>query len=663
MKQTLLNFSKLRWPYRQDLAFSLLAILTLVAPLAFTLKTYENFETIKFCLLLVLSGLALFAFLSSYAKTGEIRLYLSKPFVLALAAFLVFGGLSSFLHPGSAASFFGLYTRYTGGLLFYLVLALLILLLSATFSREKYFFLLKLLVFEAFLAAVYSLLQSVEIGYYFGVDAGVLNKGPSFLGNPNFTSFFLVVALPLALFFCIRAKSVLAKVYYATVLFVTLWALVVLTSRGALLALALGLIILSLLWFTKQHSRKHAILSLAAIVAGGILLSLFLPLARPQVLKQTLQLRDDNINLRFYVWDLAAQAVLAHPVLGLGLGNFLEYYELNRGEHLADQLEAFDDPHNLFLFQASTGGLGFVLSFLALIFFAGYAFIQGFRASDDPMLGALAVSLVVWSIAASFTPVPVAAFIFLAVLLAGQALVVSQPLVLRIPKILGVCLKILGVGLAIYGLLFIISEHVFFQAYQAYYSRQYEKARNFSKWAETICPCNGLYGLYNLGSRIKLEKDSPQVLKDLEIFSQNQLMRPRLRAANLYFLLYLETKNYRHAETAITYLTEILGRNPRHSERHARVGFYYFEAGQVEVSMLYINNALSLNPKFFPAWLLKAKLHQIRGEKQPMLYSLKQVQKQFPQDLYLRKLIFDAEQQADIKGLPIVVGANYDRLE
>ncbi|MBI3231961.1 MAG: O-antigen ligase family protein [Candidatus Doudnabacteria bacterium] len=659
----MMNFSKFRWPYRDDLAFSLLSFLVLFLPLAFSLKTYESFETIKYCLLLILLGACLVVFISKKYKHGFIQLSIPRPAFWLLIVFLSFGLLAAVLSPGIYGNFLGLYTRYTNGFLFYFIFCLFLFLLSAVLDEGKYEFLLRLVILDALLVAIYGLLESIGIGIYHGINAGPVVRSPSFLGNPNFSAFFLAAVLPLLLSFFIQPQSVKSKTYYGLSLFFIIWAIIIFTSRGALLASLFGLLAFAgFLLFNPKH-RRYAALVLSVLALAGLLFFIFVPFSRPLALSEAVELSDNSINLRLYVWDVAFQAIKHYPVLGVGQGNFLEFYEQTRGKHLADQLEAFDDPHNLFLFQTATGGLIFSLSFLGFIIFVCWKLAKKYSVSGDITFAGICSSLIAWLVAASFTPVPVACFLLLAVLLAGLTFTARSPITIKMSKGILLGFGAIGAGILAYGVLFLTSEHLFFQAHSAYYKRQYTKAQNFSKWAQYVCPCNQLYGLYNLASRIKLLKDSPEILSELKIFAGTQQIRPRLRAANLYFLLFLETRKNIYANMAIKILTEILDKNPNHAERFARLGFYYYETGNFTKASENINRSLTLNLNFFPAWLLKAKLHQISGEKQPMINALKQVRKQFPEDQYLKKLIFDANQVSDIKILPIVVAANYDRIE
>lgn len=652
-----------RWPFAEDRGFGALSLLVLLLPLAFSLKTYENFETVKFCLFLILIGWAMWEFSRSKPGTREIRVFLPKIALLFFGLFLFFAFLSTVYNPDRFTGFFGVYTRYTSGFLFYFCLMAFLFLLATVAQKEKYIFLLKILIFDSLLIAVYGLLESGGIGLYSGKDALGLVRAPSFLGNPNFSSFFLAGVLPLSLVFLAVAKSKAGKVYYGVCAFFMIWALAMFISRGALLASFVSLLVLGIMFAWHRLHRKYlAVTALAFILMAAFVFS-FAGFVRPQAVVNTVKLNDSNINLRLYVWNIAFKAIGEHPVLGVGLGNFIEYYELNRGKYVADQSESFDDPHNLFLFQAAAGGIIFALSFVGLLLLVLWSLARAFRFSGEPLLAALSASLAAWVFAASFTPVPVPVFLLLGVLLGSGILTNARPVVLEVSSWYKWGGRFLGGMLLVFGAVFLLTEHLFYAGYQAYYLKQFDKAKRMTSLAWTICPCNRFYQLYNLGSRIKLEKDNADIAARIAVWENSRAVRWQLRAANLRFLVYLETRNPLFADQAIRDIKQVLAVNPNHAERLTRLAFYNFEAGDFEGAMEYANQSLSLNPSLFPAWMLKAKLHQRLNQKRPMMDALKRVSAQFPSDVYIKQLIADAARTDQIQNLPIVVFASYDRLE
>src|SRR3989344_5476805 len=197
------RFSFLRLPFRGDPAFSALALGFFIIPLAFSLYTYENFETPKFAFLAALLGLALVTYKaaeaananadggksinpvraddgiklpSAFEKTTVSPLALPVAhsnggkffwhpiFALAAGLFGVFAIAAFFLSPDKLTAFFGFYPRLVNGLLFYLLLFLWLFLLAKLLDRQKYIFLLKIFLFDALLVSVYGLFQSAGLG-------------------------------------------------------------------------------------------------------------------------------------------------------------------------------------------------------------------------------------------------------------------------------------------------------------------------------------------------------------------------------------------------------------------------------------------------------------------------------------------------------------------
>ena len=661
----MLNLPNFRWPFREDRAFSAISLLVLVVPLAFSLKTYENFETIKFSLIFLFLGWALWEFFKKSQAAGAWNFQLNKKFAFLLLGFLLFGMLSALFGSDPLTSFFGLYTRYTGGWIFYFTMGVLLLLLAGTLSEEKYRFLIKILIVDALLIAVYGILQSMGWGLYNGIEASALTRSPSFVGNPNFSSLFLAVVLPFSLIFAFGSLGVWSKVYYATISVLMIWALVVFSSRGAWLGAIISLIAMAVISLWGRLERKYFVGTILGLLLGGVLYFGFVNLVRPQAVSSGLPGAgaDQNVNLRFYAWDVARLAIMEKPFLGVGLSNFVEYYELKRGKHLADQPQAFDDPHNLFLYQAASGGLPFAVFFWLMVVMAFFYSGRMFLKARDPLLAALLASLLAWSVAVSFTPVPIPAFVILMVLLTGPFLYSENKLSINFSKKRSLSGRSIGAVFLVFGLAFIVSEHIFYQGYQAYLEKRFEDSLKYSSLAHKIFPLNRIYLTYRIGSEIKLYKDAPFVLDKIAEFERADSIKSLLSSAHFYMLLYLETKNLSYGQAATDRLEEALKRNPNHAERHARLAFYYFELGNFEQALFYVNNSLSQNSQFFPAWMLKAKLHQAKGEKTQTINALERVAKQFPEDLRLKKLIRDIKAIEDIKIQPIIIGANYDRLE
>jgi hypothetical protein len=219
------------------------------------------------------------------------------------------------------------------------------------------------------------------------------------------------------------------------------------------------------------------------------------------LVKQTLALNDTNTSLRFYVWDIASRAISAHPLVGVGLGDFLDYYEISAGKNLASQSQAFDDPHNLFLYQASAGGLPFAIMFLLLLLSGIWQATKRFFISGDSLFLGLAGGILAWYVAAAFNPISVSNYIILAPLLAGAYVLGEGAMLTKSTWAVKNFVRIFSVFLLLYGLSFISAEHIFFIGYNAYFKGDFVRANKYLKLTSQIFPFNPTYKLYALGAR------------------------------------------------------------------------------------------------------------------------------------------------------------------
>ncbi len=194
---------------RSDSLLGVIFLMTLSIPLAFTIYTRENFETIKYSLWLVLFGCVLFCIAWPGKIYGTKRLSVSA--LLLLGAFTVFAIVSVFVSPDKINSVFGFYYRFSNGLLFYILWAGTILTLMVKGNKDFLVLLLKVLVLDALIISVLAILQTQGIAYYEGLDmaGGVWCSSP--VGK---TIFFLIVFAPpfsFVFFFLFVVKKIFAK--------------------------------------------------------------------------------------------------------------------------------------------------------------------------------------------------------------------------------------------------------------------------------------------------------------------------------------------------------------------------------------------------------------------------------------------------------------------
>jgi O-antigen ligase len=178
--------------------------------------------------------------------------------------------------------------------------------------------------------------------------------------SPNYLAMFLLPILVLGVFHSVKSKSVVN--YLAVVLILV--ALVLTNSRGAIIGIS-GALIMGLYYFLKKTRPKLATISLIAMLAvflvGGYLV--FKPDWSDHARKST------SSNIRYYIWTTSLEIAKENPVLGVGLGNFQDYFG-NKTKTWVNYPE-FITPealtaHNLYLHSFLVLGL---FGFIGLIYF------------------------------------------------------------------------------------------------------------------------------------------------------------------------------------------------------------------------------------------------------------------------------------------------------
>ncbi len=662
--------SKLRVPYREDRLFGILFLLALFVPLAFDFYNFESFEIIKFAVFALLTGAGLLVFFKKYFFSGsrEIVLRGRKPFFLAIILFLAWGILASFAAADFNYSFFGFYPRFTNGLLFYFIWAILFFLLAGI-NRQQVWFLLKVLFFCAGLVAFWGILESIGIGYYVGASAELFTRSaPSFLGNPNFSSMFMAVLVPLGVYFFFTSESFKARIYYSVSLFLQIWAVVVLASRGAMLALAFGLVVclVFLLIFRIKGSIRLIFCYALLLLCFAALGLAFLNFARPGTLAATVSLKEANVQQRFGVWRLSLNAIKEKPLLGYGLGNFELLFEKERRLSTI-RTGFFDDPHNLFLYLAATGGVAFLLLFLFLVFYRPVLELKQIISGKTGNTGesfALFGSLAAWLAASFFTPVAIPCYVLLAFLLSAFF---SQSHSFKITRIRGFrfLAKVFAWALVVYALSFILAEHLFFASIRAYNRGDFVKSHSYVRAAVYLNPSNSLYYEYLAGSAARAEAPLGELNKDIQAFAAFHAQRSYtyVQIANLYYLLLYKTQDPAYQAIILENLEKAIAMDPYASSNYFLLSQYRMVFGDLDGAILAANKGLDLDGGNMEAWVFLAKIYQYQGNREMVLKMLNRALLVADDKINIINLVAVAKAVPDIRSLSFTLHLSLGELD
>ncbi len=666
----MVNVSKFRLPYRQDQLFGLLFLIALLIPLAFDYFNYENYEIIKFGLLMLLTGCACLKFVKKFTKPdlNSFSLRANRTFFLALVLFLVWALIASLLAGDKNYAFFGFYPRFTSGFLFYLVWSVLLFLLSGI-SQARLWTLIRVWFFCAGLTAVWGLLQSVGFGYYGGQTVELFSRAaPSFLGNPNFSGMFIACFVPVGLYLLYGSKNFWARVYYSLSLFLQIWAVIIFSSRGSLLAMFTGIfsaIALGLV-FKKFVSLKFVGLCLLCLaLALGLALGFF-NFARPGALGQTISLKESNIQNRLGIWGLSWQAIKSQPIFGQGPGNFETFFESHRALS-SITTGFFDDPHNLPLHLAVTGGLPLLLLFLFLIFYPLAVNFKKFLRTENSenVLAAIAAAsaILAWLVAALFSPVAIPCYAALAFLI--SALFFEQT-VFKFPKAIFMSLgRVLGWSLIIYALCFIAAEHLFYFSVKNYNSRKFLPAYKLARAAIYLNPANSLYYEYLAASSIYSGLPENSVSRNIDSFSHFHQHRSHtyIQTANLYYLFLYQTHNLAYKQKILDGFNTALLLDPAAANNYFSLGQFEFIFGNYDSAINNVRKGLNLSSQNIEAWMFLAKIYQLEGNRFMFLQTLESAARKFDDPTPFLTLLKFAKGTPDISKLPLFVHLELGRLD
>jgi len=636
-----------------------LSFIVLIVPLVFSVFTDESFETIKLVVWLVFFGTALLMWVRrklsvSNADSGNTKAKVRMPRVLGyLFGFLVlFAFFSALLAPDKWYSFFGFYYRFTNSFIFLLLWALSFVLFCDVLDQSKLNFLLKIFVIDALIVAIKAILESQGLTLYQGVTfTPILRNSPSLLGNSNFSSMFMASLIPFVVLFWSETKSFWFKIFYALVLFVVLSALAILTSRGALLALACGIIAaVVLLFFSWRKFKQSLIKILAATTVATVFILTSIGLSRPDFF---VPLMPNNIAFRLQVWQQSLVGVGQHPLFGVGLGNFAIFHE--RLPRPAD-MGVFDDSHNLWIFLAVSGGLPLALLFMGLIV---WAFKRGFdywRRSGSFQVLAILCSLTIFIVAAGFNPIPIPCFLFLAVLLGGTFAITSNPSDrIKLGSLVGSLAGICAIIFIIWGAILLLGETTLHLGKEDYLSGDFTSAQRLLSFSSKINPSDQLSLVYLIYSQEKNGAGLPKILPEIQRLKSlhPQISTTYIMAADEYFQLFNRSKDPIYLQQSIAEMSQALIIDPTYAERYGQRGLYYFFKQDYDSAMADFEKSLSLKPTLLPSLILEARIFQLRQDRPHLLDVLERAYVAYPDDPRVRIFRYVAKHSPNVRDVPL----------
>jgi len=364
-----MTHARLRSLCDQALQLSLLALLVVV-PLVFYTSTHDVFEINKITAFRIFTLLGLLAFLTRTLLAGGFTLRLTALWPPVAAV-----GLTSLLSTvwtnNLGTSLFGVYEDFEGILTIanYILLWFLVTQHVRRFGQVQKF--LTAVLLAGTVAAGYGVAQNFGFDFVpWNPTTYTANRMFGTLGNPNFLAAYVLMAIPLAAvrFWVSPRRS--GKLFYLLMVLLMLGCLFFTKSRGALVALAVEVLLLAgyLVADSLRAGRLWAdnrrwLLVLALLGS--------MTLAAPQV-RGTIQttvhravallnFHEVKLTPRLYIWRSALQMIRDHPLVGSGLDTFqITFPKYRLAEYWRLEWNGTPEKAHNFLLQigATTGLLG-----------------------------------------------------------------------------------------------------------------------------------------------------------------------------------------------------------------------------------------------------------------------------------------------------------------
>ena len=191
------------------------------------------------------------------------------------------------------------------------------------------------------------------------------------LGNPNFTSGFLGLSGIATFYYFLQNKNRSTKSIYGFAFVLNIFILAKTGSIQGFFGLAVGVLVVMLvnLWIFNKRIGQ---ISLIAVAISGTPIALAVLNIGPLASK----LYQGTLRNRLDYWHAALGMFKEHPICGVGIDRFGEYYRQYAAQNQVIQGQITDNAHSIYMQLLATGGLVLIVPYLLLVSLITY---RGFR--------------------------------------------------------------------------------------------------------------------------------------------------------------------------------------------------------------------------------------------------------------------------------------------
>ncbi|MCK9438759.1 MAG: oligosaccharide repeat unit polymerase [Patescibacteria group bacterium] len=360
----------------------------------FYLETNEVFEFHKFFIFRILFFTLIFfwflkiVFFVDIKKLVKTSFFIIKKYFWPLSFFLFFCLLSVLWSVDPRASLFGSLSRQFGWFnYFFLFVFLFILVLEIITSnnyKDKLKFFLYSILSSSFLVSLYAICQFFAWNFFqWSEPPSLTGRAFSTLGQPNFLGMFLILSIPISLYFLKKSKKIFGKTVCLLIFLFQILALFFSGSRSAWIGFLISLIFVLFIFYFKNNKKIFYFSFLFLLLFFCSLF--FLNKSFNQRTLSSFDFNSGSTAARAWLWPKAIEAFIERP-MGYGLENqreaLIPFYEKRWAEVNVVNV-VFDRSHNVFLdYLLCLGFFGFIF-FCFLLFLLSKILIKNLRKKED----------------------------------------------------------------------------------------------------------------------------------------------------------------------------------------------------------------------------------------------------------------------------------------
>jgi O-antigen ligase len=203
-------------------------------------------------------------------------------------------------------------------------------------------------------------------------------SGP--IGDPNFYAQILVVIVPIAFHFMMTEQKLLLRGLAAWCLAVCGLSIVFTFSRGG--AIALAIVLVCLLFYRRPKPAEIFLMALLIVGMLAVLPDSYTSRLNTigQIATGKTDVREEaSFRGRLSELLVAWQMFMDHPILGVGVGNYPNYYQSYSRQIGLDPRTENREPHNLFMEVAAETGLVGLIVFIGILYFSFKSVLDAWR--------------------------------------------------------------------------------------------------------------------------------------------------------------------------------------------------------------------------------------------------------------------------------------------